>query len=186
MIRSTSIPNRSGTGYPKDAGSHRGPTSRATLRHRCSQEICQRHNLKLIEDAAQAHGALYNRGKVGGFGHFGCFSFYATKNIITGEGGMVTTSDKASAERLRLIINHGQSEKYLHTRLGYNYRMTDIAAAIGIVQLKKLEKFNQRRRKNAEYYSANLAVDGLVTPVVASGSSRSGTSMSSASRKSSR
>lgn len=133
------------------------------------QEICQRHNLKLIEDAAQAHGALYNRGKVGGFGHFGCFSFYATKNMITGEGGMVTTSDKASAERLRLIINHGQSEKYLHTRLGYNYRMTDIAAAIGIVQLKKLEKFNQRRRKNAEYYSANLAVDGLVTPVVASG-----------------
>ena len=107
--------------------------------------------------------------RVGGFGHFGCFSFYATKNMITGEGGMVTTGDKASAERLHLIINHGQSEKYLHTRLGYNYRMTDIAAAIGLVQLKKLEKFNQRRRKNAEYYSANLAVDGLVTPVVAAG-----------------
>jgi perosamine synthetase len=133
------------------------------------QEICQRHNLKLIEDAAQAHGALYNGGKVGGFGHFGCFSFYATKNMITGEGGMVTTGDRASVERLHLIINHGQSEKYLHTRLGYNYRMTDIAAAIGLVQLKKLEKFNQRRRKNAGYYSANLAVNGLVTPVVAPG-----------------
>ena len=72
--------------------------------------------------------------------------------MITGEGGMVTTSEKVYNERLRLLINHGQSEKYLHTRLGYNYRMTDIGAALGIVQLKKLEKFNLRRRKNAEYY----------------------------------
>jgi perosamine synthetase len=131
--------------------------------------ICRRHNLKLIEDAAQAHGALYHGEKVGGLGDAGCFSFYATKNMITGEGGMVTTGDKATDGRLRLIISHGQSEKYLHTRLGYNYRMTDIAAAIGLVQLKKLETFNQRRRKNAEYYSANLAVRGLVTPVVANG-----------------
>jgi perosamine synthetase len=89
--------------------------------------------------------------------------------MITGEGGMVTTSEKAFNERLRLIINHGQSEKYLHVRLGYNYRMTDIAAALGIVQLKKLEKFNLRRRKNAEYYNANLSVKGLVTPFVAPG-----------------
>jgi perosamine synthetase len=86
--------------------------------------------------------------------------------MITGEGGMVTTSDKAYNERLRLIINHGQSEKYLHTRLGYNYRMTDIAAAMGIVQLKKLEKFNLRRRKNAEFYNANLSVKGLSIPFV--------------------
>ncbi len=76
------------------------------------QEICEAHNLTLVEDAAQAHGAMYNGEKVGGFGQFGCFSFYATKNMITGEGGMVTTSEKAYAERLRLIINHGQSEKY--------------------------------------------------------------------------
>jgi len=131
------------------------------------QEVCEHHNLKLIEDAAQAHGALFNGAKVGSFGHFGCFSFYATKNMITGEGGMVTTSEKAYNERLRLIINHGQSEKYLHTRLGYNYRMTDIAAAIGLVQLKKLEKFNQRRRKNAEYYNKHLTAKGLVTPVTA-------------------
>ena len=103
--------------------------------------------------------------KSAGSGIFACFSFYATKNMITGEGGMVTTSDKAYNERLRLIINHGQSEKYLHTRLGYNYRMTDIGAALGIVQLKKLEKFNLRRRKNAEFYNANLSVKGLVTPV---------------------
>jgi len=135
---------------------------------RAVQEICEGHNLKLIEDAAQAHGALYHGEKVGGFGHFGCFSFYATKNMITGEGGMVTTSEKAYNERLRLIINHGQSEKYLHTRLGYNYRMTDIGAALGIVQLKKLEKFNIRRRKNAEYYDSHLSVKGLVTPAVSS------------------
>jgi perosamine synthetase len=133
------------------------------------QEICEKNNLKLIEDAAQAHGALFNGVKVGGFGHFGCFSFYATKNMTTGEGGMVTTSEKAYAELLRLIISHGQSEKYLHTRLGYNYRMTDMAAALGIVQLKKLEKFNMRRQENADYYNAHLSVRGLVTPVVAQG-----------------
>lgn len=133
------------------------------------QECCESHGLKFIEDAAQAHGALYKGQKVGGFGHFGCFSFYATKNMITGEGGMVTTNEKAYNERLRLIINHGQSEKYLHTRLGYNYRLTDIGAAIGIVQLKKLEKFNQRRRKNAEFYNANLSVKGLVTPKTVQG-----------------
>ena len=133
------------------------------------QKVCESHNLTLIEDAAQAHGAMYNGEKTGGFGQFGCFSFYATKNMTTGEGGMVTTSDKAYNERLRLLINHGQSEKYLHTRLGYNYRMTDVAAAIGLVQLKKLEKFNMRRRKNAEYYDTHISVKGLVTPAVAQG-----------------
>ena len=124
--------------------------------------------------------------KVGNLGRFGCFSFYATKNMITGEGGMVTTSDKPSADRLRLIVNHGQSEKYLHTTLGYNYRMTDIAAAIGIVQLKKLDKFNLRRRKNAEYYAANLSAKGWSNPGSPTGSSTCTTSMSSGSRRSSR
>jgi perosamine synthetase len=133
------------------------------------QQVCESHNLTLIEDAAQSHGAMYNGDKTGGFGQFGCFSFYATKNMTTGEGGMVTTSDRAYNERLRLLINHGQSEKYLHTRLGYNYRMTDVAAAIGLVQLKKLEKFNMRRRKNAEYYDTHISVKGLVTPGVAQG-----------------
>lgn len=128
------------------------------------QEICESRSLKFIEDAAQAHGAVYKNAKTGSFGHFGCFSFYATKNMITGEGGMVTTSDKSHNERLRLLINHGQSEKYLHTCLGYNYRMTDIAAALGIVQLKKLEKFNLRRRKNAEFYDTRLSVKGLHLP----------------------
>jgi perosamine synthetase len=136
---------------------------------RAVREICEAKDLKLVEDAAQAHGALYRGEKVGGLGQMGCFSFYATKNMITGEGGMVTTSEKAYTERLRLIINHGQSEKYLHVRLGYNYRMTDIAAAIGLVQLRKLDKFNLRRRKNAEYYSANITAKGLFLPAVADG-----------------
>jgi perosamine synthetase len=130
------------------------------------QEICESRSLKFIEDAAQAHGALYKNARTGSFGHLACFSFYATKNMITGEGGMVTTSDKGYNERLRLLINHGQSEKYLHTCLGYNYRMTDIGAALGIVQLKKLEKFNLRRRKNAEFYNASLSVRGLFVPFV--------------------
>ncbi|MDD1682720.1 MAG: DegT/DnrJ/EryC1/StrS family aminotransferase [Methanoregula sp.] len=130
------------------------------------QEICESKSLKFIEDAAQAHGAVYKNIRTGSLGHLACFSFYATKNMITGEGGMVTTSDKTYNERLRLLINHGQSEKYLHTSLGYNYRMTDIGAALGIVQLKKLEKFNLRRRKNAEFYNASLSVKGLLLPFV--------------------
>jgi perosamine synthetase len=133
------------------------------------KQVCESHNLTLIEDAAQAQGAICNGEKTGAMGNLGCFSFYATKNMTTGEGGMVTTSEKALNERLRLLINHGQSEKYLHTRLGYNYRMTDVAAAIGLVQLKKLEKFNTRRRKNAEYYDTHISVKGLITPAVAHG-----------------
>jgi len=128
------------------------------------QEICRRHNLLLIEDAAQAHGALLGGKRVGSFGDLACFSFYATKNMITGEGGMVTTKDKVLYDRLRLVINHGQSKKYLHTCLGYNYRMTDIAAAIGLVQLQRLPGFNEKRRNNAEYYNAHLSAKGLVVP----------------------
>jgi perosamine synthetase len=81
----------------------------------------------------------------------------------------VISGSRALDDQLRLIVNHGQSEKYLHTRLGYNYRMTDMAAAIGLVQLKRLEEFNERRRKNAAYYNAHLAVKGLVTPVTPAG-----------------
>jgi perosamine synthetase len=133
------------------------------------KELCERHNLNLIEDAAQAHGATCNGEKAGSIGLLGCFSFYATKNMTTGEGGMITTSDKAVADRLRLIISHGQSEKYHHTRLGYNYRMTDMAAALGTVQLRKLEKFNLRRRKNAELYRTGLSAKGISVPVTAPG-----------------
>jgi len=128
------------------------------------QEICKRNNLVLIEDAAQAHGAVLNGKTVGSFGDLACFSFYATKNMITGEGGMVTTGDKGLADRLRLVINHGQSEKYLHTCLGYNYRMTDMAAAIGLSQLTRIGEFNEQRRKNAAFLSSHIHAKGLVIP----------------------
>jgi perosamine synthetase len=120
------------------------------------QEICEESNLFLVEDCAQAHGAEYKGQKVGSFGAVGCFSFYATKNMTTGEGGMVTTNNEELEEKLRLIINHGQSQKYLHTTLGYNFRMTNIQAAIGLAQLSKLEEFNERRILNAAYLNQGL------------------------------
>lgn len=119
-------------------------------------EICEEHELRLIEDACQAHGAEYRGKKVGSFGDASCFSFYPTKNMTTGEGGMITTNDKEIAEKARLLREHGSKIKYQHEILGYNYRMTDIAAAIGTEQLKKLDKMNGRRRANAEIYSKEL------------------------------
>ncbi len=126
-------------------------------------EICEENNILLIEDCAQAHGAEYNDKKVGSFGT-GCFSFYPTKNITTGEGGLITTNDKSTAELCKLLRNHGQSSKYYHTILGYNYRMTDIQAAIGIVQLRKLDEFNRKRVLNAEYLNNHIRLDGLILP----------------------
>ena len=125
-------------------------------------EICEDHNLILIEDAAQAHGAEYDGKKVGSFG-VGCFSFYPTKNMTTGEGGMITTNDTRLAEKLRLLRNHGDTGKYNHVMLGYNYRMTDFQAVIGVEQLKKLDLFIEKRIKNAEYLSKNLK-DDIVKP----------------------
>ncbi|MDN7025471.1 DegT/DnrJ/EryC1/StrS family aminotransferase [Methanoculleus sp. FWC-SCC1] len=136
------------------------------------QEICDDHNILLFEDAAQAHGAEYHGrrvGGLGGLGTFGSFSFYPTKNMTTGEGGMVTTNDPEIARKTRLLVNHGQAEKYLHTAIGYNFRMTDIGAAIGLVQLGKLEGFNERRTANARYYDEHLTAPGVVTPYVAPG-----------------
>jgi perosamine synthetase len=127
-------------------------------------EICDDHKLALVEDAAQAHGAEYHGRKVGGFGKAGCFSFYPTKNMTTGEGGIITTNDDAYATTMRQFINHGQSEKYRHTMIGYNYRMTDIGGAIGNAQLKKLPEFNKKRISNAAYLNSNLHVKGLTTP----------------------
>ncbi|MBP2146854.1 perosamine synthetase [Methanofollis sp. W23] len=129
-------------------------------------DFCADNRLVFIEDAAQAHGAEYHGKKAGSLGDLACFSFYATKNMTTGEGGMVTTRDDEYADHLRRIVNHGQSEKYLHSELGYNYRMTDIAAAIGRVQLGKLPEFNRRRQETATYYTRRLHLKGLLTPVV--------------------
>ncbi len=119
-------------------------------------EICEDHNLILIEDAAQAHGANFDGKKVGSFGT-GCFSFYPTKNMTTSEGGIITTDDKSVYELARKIRNHGQEKRYYYDSLGYNFRMTDICAAIGICQLNKLDGFNKARRKNAEYFSKKLS-----------------------------
>ena len=126
-------------------------------------EICEDSNLILIEDSAQAHGAEYKGKKVGSFG-IGCFSFYATKNMTTGEGGMITTNDDKIAELCRYIRNHGENGKYNHTTLGYNYRMTNIQAAIGLAQLKKLDKMNEKRRNNAKYLNQRMNVEGLIKP----------------------
>ncbi|MBT8507878.1 aminotransferase DegT [Methanomicrobiaceae archaeon CYW5] len=132
-------------------------------------KICEEKGLVLIEDCAQAHGATYRGKKVGGFGDVGCFSFYPTKNMTSGEGGMVTMDDAELASHIRRIINHGQSDKYLHTELGYNFRMTNIGAAIGRVQLGKLDAMNARRVANAEWYNSHIQSQGIATPVTRPG-----------------
>jgi perosamine synthetase len=131
------------------------------------KELAQDKGVALVEDAAQAHGAEYKNQKAGSIGDMGCFSFYATKNMAIGEGGMVTTSDQKLATEARLLVNHGQSSKYHHDTLGYNYRMTDLCAAIGLVQLKKLDGFNRKRRENAELLSNGIRnIKGLTVPYV--------------------
>jgi len=134
------------------------------------KEIAEEKKIALVEDAAQAHGAEYKGQKVGGIGTIGCFSFYATKNMTTGEGGMITTDDDKLAARARLIIDHGQTEKYRHIILGYNYRMPEVCAAIGLVQLRKLDHFNKKRMKNAEILTRGIRnIRGLVPPRVTEG-----------------
>jgi perosamine synthetase len=129
--------------------------------------ICKKHNLVLIEDACQAHGAEYGGHKTGSFGT-GCFSFYPTKNMTTGEGGMITTDDEDVAQQARLIRQHGQIQRYVNEQLGYNFRMTDIAAAIGICQLRSLDVANAKRMGNARYLSEHISqIEGLIPPYLA-------------------
>ncbi len=128
--------------------------------------LAQKYNLIIIEDACQAHGAEVEGKKVGSFGT-GCFSFYPTKNMTTSEGGMITTNDDTVAAKARKFISHGSEKRYHHDFVGYNFRMTDIAAAIGIEQLKKLLFFNELRRKNAAYLTDNLNhMQGIIFPEV--------------------
>src|SRR5262249_14342541 len=126
--------------------------------------IAHRHNLALVEDAAQAVGATYRDQPAGSFGT-ACFSLYATKNIMTGEGGMITTDDPLIADQLKLLRAHGSRVRYYHEQLGYNYRMTDIQAAIGLVQLDKLAAFTEARIANAAFLSSHITNKAVITPV---------------------
>jgi perosamine synthetase len=129
-------------------------------------EIAERHGLAVVEDAAQAHGAAIGDRRCGSWG-IGAFSFYPTKNMTTGEGGMLTTDDGELAERVRLLREHGMKVRYHHDLVGYNFRMTDLAAAIGLAQLPKLPGYNHRRRAIAARYDAELR--GVITPRVPDG-----------------
>jgi dTDP-4-amino-4,6-dideoxygalactose transaminase len=131
------------------------------------QKIAKKHHLFIIEDACQAHGAMIKQQMVGSFGDLGCFSFYATKNMTTIEGGMITTDNKKLSEKLQLLRNHGSKVRYYHQSLGYNFRMTDLNAAIGLIQLKKLPKFNKIRIANAKYLTRNLEkIETLTVPFI--------------------
>lgn len=128
-------------------------------------ELARNRGIIVIEDAAQAHGAEYNGRRVGSIGDAACFSFYAGKNVTTGEGGMVTTNDDDLAEQIRMIRTHGEERPYWVSRQGHNYRMPEISGAIGTVQLKKLPGFLDQRRKNVEYLIEKLGMLGkLVMP----------------------
>jgi dTDP-4-amino-4,6-dideoxygalactose transaminase len=129
-------------------------------------KIADKHGLVVIEDACQSHGAEYKGEKVGSFGT-GTFSLYPTKNITSGEGGMITTNDPLIDEKCRVLRQHGMRKRYYHDELGYNFRMTDVHAAIGLAQLKKLDKFNAQRRANAKFLSENLK--GVTVPYVPEG-----------------
>ena len=154
-----------------------GPRTRAIMPvhvygHPCDMdplvELADRHDLWLIEDAAEAHGAEYRGKKCGSFGDAACFSFYANKIVSTGEGGMVLTDDDGLAERCRSLKNlaFNRERRFLHDAIGFNYRMTNIQAALGLAQVEQIEDAVDRRRQHAASYNRLLAdVEGLQLPI---------------------
>jgi UDP-2-acetamido-2-deoxy-ribo-hexuluronate aminotransferase len=127
--------------------------------------IGTKYNLKIIEDCAQAFGAEYKGQKVGTFGDCGCFSFFPSKNLACyGDGGMVIAQNDDIARTVRMLRNHGGSVKYHHELLGYNSRLDEIQAAIVAVKLRRIEAFNESRRKNADLYRAHIVRDDIVLP----------------------
>ncbi len=134
------------------------------------ESIAQEHGLALYEDAAQAHGASWNGRPVGTIGDFAMFSLYPTKNMTSGEGGMVTCKDETIARNVRVLRNQGMEKQYENEVIGFNARMTDIHAAIGRVQLTKVGAWTAKRQANAAMLNENLAgIDGVQTPKVHEG-----------------
>jgi len=129
--------------------------------------LAQKHGIAIYEDAAQAHGAQWQGQSVGTFGEFGMFSLYPTKNMTSGEGGMVSCHDAEFARRVQLLRNQGMERRYENEVVGFNARMTDVHAAIGRVQLTKLAGWTQQRQSNAKFFDENL--EGVVIPVVSPG-----------------
>lgn len=130
-------------------------------------DIAEDHDLLVIEDAAEAHGAEYKGKKTGGIGDIGCFSFYANKIITTGEGGMIVTDNEEFAEQAQMLRDQAfeKEKRFWHKRLGFNYRMTNLQAAVGVAQLELVDEYVESRRKNASLYNSLLAeVDGITTP----------------------
>jgi dTDP-4-amino-4,6-dideoxygalactose transaminase len=128
-------------------------------------ELGKKHNLHVLEDAAQAHGAEYKDQRVGALGSAGCFSFYPSKNLgAYGEAGAVVTNDEELAKRLRLLRDHGSTSKYAHAIVGYNFRMEEIQAAVLNVKLRHLNDWNDARRARAAKYNASLSNSGLMLP----------------------
>lgn len=131
--------------------------------------IAREHKLRVVEDSAQSHGATQGQKMAGSF-DIGSFSFYATKNLTTGEGGIITTNDDKIAETLRILRNQGMKERYQYEMAGHNYRMTDLQAALVIPQLERYDQNVISRAENAAYYESRLGnIPGLVTPKVLAG-----------------
>ncbi|MBI4287988.1 MAG: DegT/DnrJ/EryC1/StrS family aminotransferase [Chloroflexi bacterium] len=139
--------------------------------HPCDMDaintLAKEFGLRVIEDAAEAHGALYKGKKVGGLSHISCFSFYGNKLITTGEGGMCLTSDRLLAERMQALRDHSMNpvKRYWHDEVGFNYRMTNIQAAIGVAQLQRLDEFIEQKRRLVGWYNSRLGeVSGVTCP----------------------
>lgn len=140
--------------------------------HACDMDkilkIAKRHNLRVIEDAAEAHGTLYKGKRCGSFGDVSCFSFFGNKLITTGEGGMCLTNDKKLYEKIKLLKGQGMKEgrRYWHDVIGYNYRLTNIQAALGCAQLERIDLFLENKRANADLYRKLLGgIKGITLPV---------------------
>ncbi len=139
--------------------------------HACDMDpimaLARKYHLYVVEDAAEAHGALYRGRKAGSIGDMGCFSFYANKIITTGEGGMVVTNNEEPANRARILKDqaHSPQKHFFHEMIGFNYRMTNLQAGLGLAQLEKIEQFVEMRRQNAAYYNSRLKeIPGITLP----------------------